>query len=75
MTEPNTKKRSQLKRLVNFLTAVISVVIAQIIADQFFEKPFVWTLLIMVVLWVILTPVEHLIEKKIDAYYDGKLET
>lgn len=75
MTDPNTKKCSRLKRLIDILTAVVSVVIAQIIADHFFEKPFVWTALIMQVLWAILMPVESLIVKKIDAYYDEKLET
>lgn len=74
MTDPNTKKCSRLKRLIDILTAVVSVVIAQIIADYFFEKPFVWTALIMQVLWAILMPVESLIVKKIDAYYDEKLE-
>ena len=75
MTDPNTKKCSRLKRLIDILTAVVSVVIAQIIADHFFEKPFIWTVLIMLVLWAVLMPVESLIVKKIDAYYAGKLES
>ena len=74
MTDPNTKKCSRMKRLVDLLTTVISVVIAQIIADHFFEKPLVWTLLIMVIFWVILSPIGLLLHKKIDAYYVGKVE-
>lgn len=74
MTDPNTKKCSRMKRLVDLLTTVISVVGAQIIADHFFEKPLVWTLLIMVIFWVILSPIGLLLHKKIDAYYVGKLE-
>ena len=75
MADPNTKKRSRMKRLADLLTTVIAVVGAQIIADHFFEKPLVWTVLIMLVLWAVLMPVESLIVKRIDAYYDGKLET
>ena len=74
MTDPNTKKCSRMKRLVDLLTTVIAVVVAQIIADHFFEKPLVWTLLIMVIFWVILSPIGLLLHKKIDAYYVGKLE-
>lgn len=75
MTDPNIKKCSRMKRLADLLTTLLAVLAAQIIADHFFEKPFIWTVLILLVLWAILMPVESLIVKKIDAYYDGKLET
>ena len=50
----------------------IEIIIAQIIADKFFDESFVWTLIIMIILLVIFVPVGLFIDKKIDAHYEDK---
>ena len=63
-----------MKRIVNVITAVMAVVIAQIISENFLDGSFLWIVIIMVVFFVIFAPLGLFIGKKIDGYYDKKMK-
>ena len=47
MIDKNTRNKNLMKKIINIITAWIAIIIAQIIADKFFDESFVWTLIIM----------------------------
>ena len=69
MIEKNTRICNLMKRIIN---AVMAVVIAQIISENFLDGSLLWTVIIMVVFFVIFAPLGLFIGKKIDDYYDKK---
>lgn len=72
MIEKNTRICNLMKRIINVITAVMAVVIAQIISENFLDGSLLWTVIIMVVFFVIFAPLGLFIRKKIDDYYDKK---
>lgn len=72
MIENNTRICNLMKRIINVITAVMAVVIAQIISENFLDGSLLWTVIIMVVFFVIFAPLGLFIGKKIDDYYDKK---
>ena len=72
MIEKNTRICNLMKRIINVITAVMAVVIAQIISENFLDGSLLWTVIIMVVFFVIFAPLGLFIGKKIDDYYDKK---
>lgn len=72
MIDKNTRNCNLMKKIINIITAWIAIIIAQIIADKFFDESFAWTLIIMIILLVIFVPVGLFIDKKIDAHYEDK---
>ena len=72
MIETNTRICNLMKRIINVITAVMAVVIAQIISENFLDGSLLWTVIIMVVFFVIFAPLGLFIGKKIDDYYDKK---
>ena len=72
MIEKNTSICNLMKRIINVITAVMAVVIAQIISENFLDGSLLWTVIIMVVFFVIFAPLGLFIGKKIDDYYDKK---
>ena len=52
-----------------------TIIIAQIIADKYFDERMVFTLIIMVIILLILTPVGIAVDKKIEAYFENKIES
>ena len=49
MIEKNTRICNLMKRIINVITAVMAVVIAQIISENFLDGSLLWTVIIMVV--------------------------
>ncbi|MCI5911495.1 MAG: hypothetical protein MRZ46_07635 [Oscillospiraceae bacterium] len=72
MTDKNTKKCILTKRIINIITSVILVIIAEIISEKFFDESFIWALTMMIILFIIFIPVRLFIDKKADAYYEQK---
>ena len=72
MIDKNTRLCNLMKRIINVITAVMAVVIAQIISENFLDGSLLWTVIIMVVFFVIFAPLGLFIGKKIDDYYDKK---
>lgn len=58
------------KRVVNIVVSLIAI----IIADKYFDERMVFTLIIMVIILLILTPVGIAVDKKIEAYFENKRE-
>ena len=58
------------KRVVNIVVSLIAI----IIADKYFDERMVFTLIIMVIILLILTPVGIVVDKKIEAYFENKIE-
>ena len=56
MIEKNTRICNLMKRIINVITAVMAVVIAQIISENFLDGSLLWTVIIMVVFFVIFAP-------------------
>lgn len=68
----NTKNGNLMKRVIYIVTAIVAVIMAQVIADNLLDGSFVWTLAIMVVLLLIFVPIGSFIDKKIDAHYENE---
>ena len=74
MIDKNTRNCNLVKRAVNIIASIIAITIAQIIADKYFDGRMVFTLIIMVIILLILTPVGIAVDKKIEAYFENKIE-
>lgn len=74
MIDKNTRNCNLVKRVVNIVVSLIAIIIAQIIADKYFYGRMVFTLIIMVIILLILTPVGIAVDKKIEAYFENKIE-
>ena len=74
MIDKNTRNCNLVKRVVNIVVSLIAIIIAQIIADKYFYGRMVFTLIIMVIILLILTPVGIVVDKKIEAYFENKRE-
>ena len=68
MIEKNTRICNLMKRIINVITAVMAVVIAQIISENFLDGSLLWTVIIMVV-WSICSTVNQL-----SIYYSHSLK-
>ena len=70
MIDKNTRNCNLVKRVVNIVVSLIAI----IIADKYFDGRMVFTLIIMVIILLILTPVGIAVDKKIEAYFENKIE-
>ena len=74
MVDKNTRNCNLVKRVVSIIASIIAIIIAQIIADKYFNGRMAFTLIIMVIILLILTPVGIAVDKKIEAYFENKRE-
>ena len=74
MVDKNIRNCNLVKRVVSIIASIIAITIAQIIADKYFYGRMAFTLIIMVIILLILTPVGIAVDKKIEAYFENKIE-
>lgn len=72
MIDKNVRNCNVVKRLVNVIITLIAFMIAQIVSDTFLKGSFMWTLVILVIVLLILTPLGTYLDNKIDKHYENK---
>lgn len=72
MIDKNTRNCNLMKRIINIIQMIIAVIIAQLIADRYLGGAFGWTVLIMLFILLVLTPLGIWLDKKIESYYAKK---
>ncbi|MGN0153824.1 MAG: hypothetical protein ACI4A3_05195 [Lachnospiraceae bacterium] len=75
MIDKNTRNCNVVKRVLNIIVSIIAIIISQIISGKWFDGVLVWTLIIMVIILLILTPVGIIVDRKIETYYENKRES
>lgn len=72
MVEKNTRNCNLVKRITDILFVVIGSFLAQVISDNFLNGSFAWSLIILIVFLLIITPLKISIDSRIDKYYMNK---
>lgn len=72
MVDKNVRNCNITKRIINLIITIIAIIIAQIIADRFLNGSFMWTLIILLAILFIMTPLGINIDSKIDKHYENK---
>ncbi len=72
MIDKNTRNCNLMKRMIDIIQMILAVIIAQLIADRYLGGDFGWTVLIMLLILLVLTPLGIWLDKKIEAYYAKK---
>ena len=58
--------------MIDIIQMILAVIIAHLIADRYLGGAFGWTVLIMLLILLVLTPLGIWLDKKIEAYYAKK---
>ncbi len=72
MLDKNTRNCNLMKRIIDIIQMILAVIIAQLITDRYLGGTFGWTVLIMLLIFLALTPLGIWLDKKIEAYYAKK---
>ena len=72
MLDKNTRNCNLMKRIIDIIQMILAVIIAQLITDRYLGGTFGWTVLIMLLIFLVLTPLGIWLDKKIEAYYAKK---
>ena len=72
MIDNNTRNCNLVKKKIDILFVVVGAVLAQVISDNFLNGTFIWSLIILIVFLLIMTPVKISIDSRIDRHYLNK---
>lgn len=72
MIDKNTRNCNLMKRMIDIIQMILAVIIAQLITDRYLGGAFGWTVFIMLLILLVLTPLGIWLDKKIEAYYAKK---